>query len=158
MTLSDALRELDGKAELTGEDVFTLRQIIFTGDEAVSQDEAEALFKLNGDAGAISKPWHDLFIEAICDFVVHQQEPTGYVDEARADWLIAMIKASKTIRGNVLEALTHIMEESDQTPAKLGDFALDLVKRSMLAKVEAGRGGDHRRCAADAPAAVLGRQ
>jgi hypothetical protein len=138
MTLSDALRSLDGKAELTAEDTITLRQIIFGPDQTVSQDEAEALFKLNADAGAISKPWHDLFIEAVTDFVVHQQAPAGYVDDAKAEWLIATVERCKPIRGDVVEAVVHVLEEAAQTPARFSDFALDLVKRAMLSKIRRG--------------------
>ena len=70
MTLTEALEALDGKAELTADDALTLRQVIFAPDQAVDIREAEALFTLNADAGAISQAWHDLFIEALTDYVV----------------------------------------------------------------------------------------
>lgn len=138
MTLSEALRALDGKAELTAEDALALRQIIFAPDQTVSTDEAEALFKLNADAGAVSRAWHDLFIEAVTDYVVRQQDPADYVDEAKADWLIGQVKAYDRVRADVVEALIHVLEAADKTPEAFDAFVLDMVKTQLVSK--AGRG------------------
>jgi hypothetical protein len=138
MTLSQALAALDGKAELTADDALALRQVIFASDQAVGAREAEALFTLNANAGAVSQAWHDLFIEAITDFVVRQQTPVGYVDEARAEWLIGQVRARRRVRADVVEMLIHVLETADKTPAALDAFALGMVKAQLIAK--AGRG------------------
>lgn len=140
MTLAEALTALDGKAELTADDAVALRRIIYGDTLAVTQDEAEALFKLNADAGSISPEWGALFVEAMTDFVVRQQSPVGYVDEAKADWLIASVSRYRRVRGDEIEMLIHVLDQAEQTPDRLSNFVLDLIKRLILSKAERGRG------------------
>ena len=128
MTLADALQSLDGKSELTAEDALALRRILYGGDIAVTTAEAEALFKLNADAGTLSREWRDLFVEAMTDYVVRQAAPAGYVDQAKADWLVAQVKAAGRIREDEIEMLIHVLEEADETPSALGDFVLATLK------------------------------
>jgi hypothetical protein len=136
MTLAEALSTLDGKAELTGEDALTLRKVIYGADIVLTQVEADAVFKLNADAGAISPEWAALFSEAMADFVVRQQEPEGFVDDAKADWLISSVKRHARIREDEVEMLLHVVELADQTPARLSDFVLQVLKGLALWKLE----------------------
>jgi hypothetical protein len=131
--LSEALSALDGKAELTAEDAITVRRIVFGGDVTVSHDEAVALMQLNADAGKISLEWRALFIEALTDYVVHQQ-PEGYVDDAKADWLVAAVRKEQHVREDEIEMLIHVLEQADQTPPWFSSFVLDLMKSLILAR------------------------
>ena len=105
--LSDALSALDGKRELTAEDAITVRRIVFGGDAMVSREEAEALMTLNADAGEVSPEWRMLFIEALTDYVVRQQQPEGYVDQATADWLAGVVRQERQVREDEVEMLVH---------------------------------------------------
>jgi hypothetical protein len=134
-TLAEALSALDGKAVLTAEDTVTLRQIIYAPDQTVERAEAEALFKLNADAGQLAPEWCALFAEAMADFVVRQQHPPGYVDDAGAEWLIGAVTRSGRVRGDEVEMLIHVLDEADQVPAKLSDFVLSSVKAVTLARL-----------------------
>jgi hypothetical protein len=138
MTLQDALAALDGKSELTAEDALALRRIIYGDDAFVSRDEAETLFKLNTDAGALSPEWRALFVEAMTDYVVGEEEPVGYVDQAKADWLIAQVKAAGRIRTDEVEMLIHVLEQADETPTALSNFVLGTLKAMALWKLKHG--------------------
>jgi hypothetical protein len=136
--LSQALSDLDGKAELTAEDALAVRRIVFGGDCTISPDEAEALIRLNVDAGRISREWRALFVEALCDYIVHQEHPQGYVDQAKADWLMGVVRQEKQVRDDEVEMLIHVLEQADQTPPGFSGFVLDLVKSLALSGLRQG--------------------
>lgn len=132
MSLDQALSSLDGKAELTAEDAVALRPILYGQGLSLDQAAADALFQLNADAGRLAPEWCALFIEAVTDFVVRQQDPPGYVDEAKAGWLIDSISRWGRIRGDEVELLIHVLEEADQVPERLSAFVLSGVKTLTL--------------------------
>lgn len=132
MTLAEALSTLDGKAALDADDALALRRIIYGAGEPVAPDHVEALFQLNAHAAAISPEWRTLFIEAVLDFVVRQQEPAGYVGEARADWLIEAVKRHGRIRADEIEMLIAVLETADKTPPRLSAFVLGAVRALAL--------------------------
>ena len=132
MTLAEALSALDGKALLGPDDAVAIRGVVYGGDCAISQAEADALFQLNADAGTLSREWRDLYIEAMADFVVRQQDPAGYVDDAKAAWLIAAISRKNHIREDELEMLIHVLETADQVPDRLSAFVFGLVETLLM--------------------------
>jgi hypothetical protein len=132
MTLAEALSALDGKATLDPDDAIAIRRIVYGGDCAIGQDEADALFRINADAGTVSREWRDLYIEAMADFVVHQQNPAGYVDDAKTAWLLSAISRKNRVREDELEMLIHVLEAADQTPEKLSAFVLGLVETLLM--------------------------
>ena len=136
MLLSNALALLDGKPELTADDANALRKFLYGDGSAVTPADAEALFKLNADAGSHSQEWRQLFIEAMTDFVVRQEDPSGYIGAAKADWLIDQVKKAGRVREDEIEMLIHSLEEADQSPAALSNFVLDLVKALILTKLK----------------------
>ena len=132
MTLAEALGSLDGKAELTADDAHTVREIVYGGDCSVNQEEAEALFGLNANAGEISPEWRALFLEAMTDFVVRQQTPAGYIGDDRADWLVGLMSTHRTMRGDEVELLVRLLEEADAAPECLSSFTLGVVQHLAL--------------------------
>jgi hypothetical protein len=132
MTLAEALAALDAKASLTADDALTIRQIVYGDGIVVNQDEAETLFRLNADAGEISPEWRALYIEAMTDYVVREQAPVGYVNDAKAQWLIALVSTRSKLRGDEIEALLHVLEEADEVPATLAAFVLGVVRSVAL--------------------------
>ncbi len=132
MTLAEALSALDGKATLDAEDALVLRRIIYGASDRVEQDHVDALFQLNAHAGAISPEWRTLFVEALVDFVVRQQEPAGYVGDAKADWLIEAVKRHGRIREDQIEMLIRVLETADKTPPQLSAFVLGAVRALAL--------------------------
>jgi hypothetical protein len=132
MTLAEALSTRDGKAALDADDALALRRIIYGASDTVQQDQVDALFQLNAHAGSISPEWRELFVEVLVDFVVRQQEPAGYVGEARADWLIEAVKRHGRIREDEIEMLIRVLETADKTPARLSAFVLGAVRALAL--------------------------
>ncbi|MFI4974463.1 MAG: hypothetical protein ACHP84_07995 [Caulobacterales bacterium] len=133
-SLMDTLSQLDGKAELTADDALTMRRSIFGSDIEVTTEDAEALIKLNMDAGAASPEWRMLYVEALTDFVVRQQAPAGYVDQAKAAWLMSALSRNGCGKADEMELLVHVLEEADEAPPELCAFTLKALRGMLLAR------------------------
>lgn len=133
----DLLKDLAGKTRLTPEDALAVRRWIYA-DGAISQEEAELLFRINDAAGPSSGEWRALFVEALTDFLVHQQLPAGYLNEASADWLLRQVAQDGRIKGPTeLELLIRVQEVAQQAPPLLSAVALHHVENAIM-----GRAGD----------------
>lgn len=132
MTLVDLANDIIARGEISAADIFALRQRIY-GDATVSPDEAEALFRLDESTQRRVAEWRVLFVEALTDWLVRQQEPAGYITDAQADWLIERIEADRRVRdGTELELVVRALELADAAPASLAAFGLKLVTRSVV--------------------------
>ena len=134
MTLKEAVGGLQGKAVLGDAEALVLRRTIYGSTLTVTREEVEALFRLNAEARELSVAWRQLFIEATTDLIVRQGQPSGYVDEATADWLVGLVRAN-LIKGDEIELLLHVLEEADGTPARFSYFVLGVVKRFALTTI-----------------------
>jgi hypothetical protein len=136
--LAEAVSRLDGKAELTADDALAVRRIIFGSDDAVDREEAEALIRLNRDAARLSEEWRLLFVEGLTDYVVHQHIPAGWVDEAKADWLMKALGHDPRGKDDELDVLVHVLDRAESTPAGLTAFTLGRIRSAILDRREAG--------------------
>jgi hypothetical protein len=94
-------------------DVAALRREIFS-DGFVSRDEADALFALDRATPVKCEAWTAFFVEAVTDHVVWQSRPTGVVNEAQGEWLIARADASANLCA--LAALVNVLAEAHRAP------------------------------------------
>lgn len=132
MGLSDISNDIIERGEVTSADILALRRHIF-GEVAVTREEAEALFRIDESVEGRTPEWRDLFLEALTDWLIRQQEPRGYVTEEQARWLIERIEADSQARdGTEVELVTRVLEQADAAPASLAAFGLKLVTRSVV--------------------------
>lgn len=130
--LSALIANLSAARAVTPLDVLALRRLIYA-DGAIAPPEAEALIALDEAADGRCTEWDDLFVEALTDFIVRQQMPEGYVDDAKADWLIARLGADGRIKtDSELELLVYILETATTAPARLAAFVLAQVKAAVV--------------------------
>ena len=131
--LADLTARLTRAGRITPEDTLAARRIVYAADAVVSPDEAEALIALDEAAAERCSEWGDFFVEALVDYVVHQQNPRDYIDTAKADWLMASLSRDGRIKtDSELEALVRILELATSAPAHLATFALEQVKRAVV--------------------------
>lgn len=133
---SSKIMELVGSIERSGtvtpDDVLALRRAVF-GDALVTRQEAEALFALAQKQMLTSQEWQEFFVEALTDYLVHQEAPAGYVSEANAAWLIDMVsRDGATWTDTELELLVHVMDKAKSSPPELVRFAMGKVKEAVL--------------------------
>lgn len=105
----------------------------FYDDGLVTPEEATSLIRLNEACPVQDAAWSPFFVQAICDYIVNQTEPEGYVTAANADWLIAMIAPEGRVRSKTeLDLLLQVLDTARWSPERLVRFALDEVKRAVI--------------------------
>jgi len=109
-------------------------------DGSIDQDEANFLFDLNDEltAGSVKvatdADWSGLFVTALTDFVLADEESPGHVDAEEADYLIEKIGSDGQIDGNELALLVNIAASAEgESPDTLNQFTLAAVKAAVIA-------------------------
>lgn len=134
--MSQEILAVADKAKARGsiepEDVLAMRHLVFDRSD-VDQAEAESLFALVQLGLPACPEWPIFFLEAVVDYLVHQVEPHGYVSDANADWLIAMIERDGELWTDTeLEAAIAVLEKATMSPPRLVRFVLDRVREATL--------------------------
>lgn len=123
---------LSAKDRITAQDVVMLRREVFA-DGVVTRGEAEALFALDATATDKCQEWPPFFVEAVTDYIVHQEKPAGYISQDNADWLIQTISRDGMVDGlTELELLVHVLEKARSSPGRLSAYALEQVANAVV--------------------------
>ncbi|TPI49871.1 hypothetical protein FJW05_02045 [Mesorhizobium sp. B2-9-1] len=132
LIMSAPVAGLTSKNKITAEDVTMLRREVFA-DGLVSRGEAEALFALDQTARDKCGEWAPFFVEAVTDYIVHQEKPEGYISEQNADWLVRTVSRDGIVDGRTeLELLVHVLEEAKSSPSELSAYALEQVAHAVI--------------------------
>lgn len=94
-------------------DMAALRALV---EEAggLSRAEIEALVAIEASPAPKCDEWTPFFIDAVTDHMVWQSRPTGVVNEAQGEWLIAM--ADRCATPAALGALADVAAEAHRLP------------------------------------------
>lgn len=116
-------------------DVLGLRRLVY-GDGFSDRRDVESLFRLDEACDAKCDEWVAFFIEAVTDYLVHQEKPQGYISGENAAWLVGMISRDGVVDSlTELEILISVLEKARSSPEQLSAYALGQVG---LAVVEGG--------------------
>ena len=130
--LTDLASSLTQARAIRAEDVLGLRRLVWA-DASVSPDEANALMALNAACPVQAPEWIDYFVEVMVDYIVHQQQPEGYVDAAKAQWLMDWIdKDGRLDSTGELELLVKVLETATAVPDSLRAYALKQIEAAVL--------------------------
>jgi len=130
----------------------------FYGEALLNREDAEALFDINAALRVSNPEFSFLFVEALTDYVLYQQRPTGRITAAKSAWLIERMGGVDGLVATVaeLELLISIIEEAHEVPEELVAFALAQVKHSAITgEGPAARGRIHFSRSVDAGDVVL---
>lgn len=132
LIMSAPVAGLTSKNKITSEDVTMLRREVFA-DGVVTRGEAEALFALDQTARDKCGEWAPFFVEAVTDYIVHQEKPEGYISEQNADWLVRTVSRDGMVDSRTeLELLVHVLEEAKSSPDQLSAYALEQVAHAVI--------------------------
>lgn len=121
----------DDRKPISAQQVLELRARVWS-DGSISPEEANNLFALNRTA-APSSEWTDFFVEAICEYLISQGEPRGYVTDAGASWLMSHVDQDGRIGSQAeLELIVKLLEHADFAPESLRAFALHDLEKTVL--------------------------
>lgn len=143
--MSMHFRDLAGQVAADGaispEEILILRRASWS-DGRIDADEAEAIFTVNDRIAEHDASWADFFVEALVEFVVNGAEPLGYVDEAKADWLMARIDRDGRLESMAeLELLAKLFERATSAPERLRTYAIAQIGTAVLTGEGPTRGG-----------------
>lgn len=128
----DLASQAAANGAIDAEEILALRQAGWA-DGAIDPEEAESLFLANEQLRQPSAEWSALFVEALSNFVVNTVEPSGYVDQAMADELVARIdRDGKVDTLAELELLVRVLEIATSTPPSLKTYALRQIEDAVL--------------------------
>jgi hypothetical protein len=132
----DLAARLKSMPSLDAEATLAMRRLVWP-DGTIDPAEVDAIFELNGAVRDASREWVDFFVEAMTAYVVRQQKPIGYVDDAKAAWLISKVDQDGQIGSlGELELLVTVLETATNVPDRLKSYAL----RQIEVAVETGTG------------------
>lgn len=122
---------LSSRDRIDPEDVLLLRREVFR-DGVVTRGEAEALLALDASRSEKCAEWPIFLVEAITDFIVHQEAPAGYISADNANWLIDAISRDGVVNSlTELELLIHALEKARSAPEHLSAYALSQVAQAV---------------------------
>ena len=113
--VSPCVQALVGRTQISAQDVADLR-CAFNEAANFGKADAEALFSIEREAETCEE-WTAFVVEAITDLVVWQARPTGVIDAANADWLMAQADSTRSI--NCFALLVNVLAEAHRIPAWL---------------------------------------
>ena len=128
---SDIVGRLRAAGRITAADVLAMRAAVYAAPQ-VAREDVEALIALDQSAHDLAPEWGGFIADAMVDFVVHQQDPVDYVDDAKAAWLIAAC-AGPLSKGGGVEALVRVLETASEAPQSLEAFVLGKAKAAVIA-------------------------
>lgn len=132
LQVASPVASLMARGRITDDDVIALRREIFA-DGIVSPGEAEALFALHGACSEHCDAWRVFFLEALTDYLVHQETPAGHVSQQNADWLVAATSKDGVVRTPLeLELLVTVLDKAQSSPSNLSAFALEQVALAVV--------------------------
>src|SRR4051812_9397363 len=132
LTLTAPVAGLTGKGRITADDVQLLRAEVFR-DGIATRAEAESLFALHASCLDQSAAWPAFFVEAVTDYIVHQEKPYGYISEDNADWLIRAISRDGMVDTPAeMELLVSVLEKARSSPERLSAYALEQVALAVI--------------------------
>ena len=130
-------------ADLSVDNIARMRRN-FYADGQISEDEAVELLEMSDRFDELQPAFATFFVEAMTDFVVHQTEPRGYVDQELAEWLVAQLMRDQAITTHTeLELLVRVMETADSVPDELELFTLDTIGEAVLNGDQQLLNGEH---------------
>ena len=141
VAFADLTNDIRQRSSIAAEDVLALRRLVW-GDQSVSREEADALMALNTACRLQATEWVDYFVEVMVDYLVHQETPEGYVDDAKSAWLMGWIDKDGAVNSlTELELLVKVMETAESVPAALRDYSLKQIEAAVLTGQGATRNG-----------------
>jgi hypothetical protein len=133
MPENQEVKAILARGRISADDVLRLRKQVFLKG-VVTAGDAESVFHLNDKLAArADASWPPFFVEALVDYVVTQAEPSGYISQENADWLVHRISRSGHVDNACeLELLVKALERAKSSPVSLVQFALLQVKEGVL--------------------------
>jgi hypothetical protein len=130
--LNEVFAQVRVSGEIGPEDALKARRSIYGGGP-LSADRVETLLRIDEAADRADPAWQALLVEAGVDYLVHEREPVGVIDHAKAGWLLDRIAADGRIKtARELELCVRLLEVARSAPESLVVLALHQVRAAVV--------------------------
>ena len=136
LILDAFMAQLMTSGSIGSQSVLELRRNVFA-DGVMTRGEAQMLLDLDRAAKDKCAEWAPFLYEAVSDYIVHQERPSGYISQDNATWLqntLANDSAETTIG-----LLVHVLEKAKSAPESLSAMGLRAVAKNVLANENGSR-------------------
>jgi hypothetical protein len=101
----------------------------FQNEGALEEADARVLLALDASSNQKHTTWLPFYIGAVCDYLLHQSRPEGYLTVEKADWLMSAIAPAGRLdsKSNLDLAIT-ILTHARWAPERLVCFLLAAVR------------------------------
>jgi hypothetical protein len=130
LILDAFMAQLMNSARVSQENVLELRRNVFV-DGVTTRGEAQMLLDIDRAAKDKCADWAPFLYEAVSDYVVHQERPSGYISQDNAVWLQNTLANDST--ETTVGLLVHVLEKAKSAPESLSAMGLKAVARQVLA-------------------------
>lgn len=119
------LKKITDDGKITEEEVNELRKCLLNEDGSynINRKVADGLFNLLNTAKnkeVIDDSFGELFIDAICAYLLKDKSSTGVLDDKEVDWLVGKIESNLEIDDTIVALITKLQEGSyNSFPEKL---------------------------------------
>lgn len=132
MNFPELARQVAADGQITANEVLALRRAAWP-DGAISTEEAEAIFEINGLTTGTNREWNEFFVEALSEYVINGTQPKGYIAPDTAYWLMARIDHDGQFDSlTELELLVRVLEKALGVPDALKSYALTQIERAVV--------------------------
>ena len=134
--INDQLRAVIDRAldreRISVEDVRELQREVFVHG-LTCREEVNVLAALDRAVPNADPLWAEFFVASLVEFVVWTSQPTGYVDNETARWLITALMPMDRATGNAHRAGLEIIREAQQVDEEI--LPLLLLPREVVPSV-----------------------
>ncbi len=119
---------------IDAEEVVQIKEVIYE-DGIIDKEEADFLFELNDAvSGKENAPgWQELFVNAISDYVLADEESPNEIDEDESTYLIEKIQGDGQVDDIELALLVNIIAKAEKCTDSFNEFVLLSLKEKVIA-------------------------
>ena len=133
---SAPIADIRARGSIKDSDVQRMR-LAFLDEPAMTAADAATILALGEACPIKAASWSTFFVEAICDWIVTQAKPEGYMVTEKVRWLTDRIAPEGRLKSHAeIELIVAILEKARWSPPSLIVLVLDQVRRA----VETGSG------------------
>lgn len=150
-SIQELMNRITGDGRICKQDVIELKKFLQDGNGhfAMNQAKADMLVKLReypSSKDKIDDSFQEVFIDAICSYLLQDKETAGVLDTIEIDWLNNNIVEKTDIDDVVIKLLEKLKEKSINYPVKFDAVKIKYELSAIVQKVFDDDKPDMRNC------------
>jgi hypothetical protein len=107
---------------ITANEVKAMQRMIYV-DGIIDRSQAEWLISVRRATRTTDEAFRSLYLEALVDYLVYQERPTGVVTDEAADWLLSKLSTVRALGDTLdLDLVAMVIAEATRCSEKLVSY------------------------------------